>query len=142
MTKLYLSGPMSGLPDFNAPTFNSAATALRAAGFAVVNPAELDAQDEGEKTWEEYLRRDIAHLVTCDAIALLPGWKKSRGAKLEKYIADALGMPNMLLTRTHAVCPNRANGGQARAANLSPERRKEIAKKAAQTRWQKAKQPR
>lgn len=27
-------------------------------------------------------------------------------------------------------------GGKARAASLSPERRKEIAKKAAQTRWQ------
>ena len=28
-------------------------------------------------------------------------------------------------------------GGQARAASLSPERRKEIAKKAAETRWKK-----
>ncbi len=30
-----------------------------------------------------------------------------------------------------------AKGGKARAANLSPERRKEIAKKAAAKRWQK-----
>lgn len=32
------------------------------------------------------------------------------------------------------------NGGKARAASLSPERRAEIARKAAQARWQKAKQ--
>jgi hypothetical protein len=39
------------------------------------------------------MRRDIAELVTCDAIAALDGWERSRGASLEVYIAKALGMP-------------------------------------------------
>ncbi|MBP7610130.1 MAG: DUF4406 domain-containing protein, partial [Steroidobacteraceae bacterium] len=32
---------MSGRPDLNFPAFTAAATQLRAAGFEVVNPAEL-----------------------------------------------------------------------------------------------------
>lgn len=37
---IYLSGPMSGLPDYNWPTIDAAAVALRSAGHTVVNPAE------------------------------------------------------------------------------------------------------
>ncbi|MGE5607641.1 MAG: DUF4406 domain-containing protein, partial [Bacillota bacterium] len=37
---LYLSGPMSGLPEHNIPAFNAAAARLRRLGFCVVNPAE------------------------------------------------------------------------------------------------------
>lgn len=35
--------------------------------------------------------------------------------------------------------PNKAEGGYARARNMTPERRKEIAAKAAKTRWDKKK---
>lgn len=92
-TRVYLSGKMSGLPDLGFPLFHRAAASLRASGYTVINPAELDAQDAGkEMTWADYLRRDIAQLVTCDAIALLPNWTDSRGAKLEKHIAQELGM--------------------------------------------------
>ena len=33
------------------------------------------------------------YLMKCDGVATLPGWKKSRGAKLEVYIAKALKWP-------------------------------------------------
>ena len=39
---VYLSGPMTGLPDFNRPAFHAAAAALRAQGYVVINPAEVD----------------------------------------------------------------------------------------------------
>lgn len=40
MRRLYLAGPMTGLPDFNYPAFHAAAAAWRAAGWTVANPAE------------------------------------------------------------------------------------------------------
>jgi hypothetical protein len=90
MTKIYIAGPMSGLPELNFPTFHAAAAVLREQGFTVINPAEIN-PDVGAD-WAECMRADIAQLVTCDTIYLLPGWEKSRGAKLEHHIADALGM--------------------------------------------------
>lgn len=94
MTHLYVSGPMTGMPDLNFPAFHEAAAALRAAGYTVTNPAELDAQDAGKTlTWEQYMRRDIVALMACDGVALLPGWSNSRGASLEVDIAKRLNMP-------------------------------------------------
>lgn len=86
---LYLSGGMTGLPDLNRPAFNKAAKALRKRGYRVVNPPELD-YNEPKRSWSECLRRDIKHLMKCDKVATLSGWKKSRGANLEVYIAKAL----------------------------------------------------
>jgi hypothetical protein len=90
MKRLYLCGPMSDLPDLNIPAFNSEAGRLRALGYDVVNPAELNAPDT---PWAQCMRTDIRMLLLCDAIALLPGWEKSRGANLEWLIATELGMP-------------------------------------------------
>jgi hypothetical protein len=95
MERVYLSGPMSGLPELNFPAFHAAAAKLRAQGFDVVNPAEINV--EPGAPWSDCLRADIAQLVTCGAIALMPGWTKSRGARLEKHIADELGMRVIVL---------------------------------------------
>lgn len=89
---IYISGPMTGMPDLNFPAFHAAAAKLRAAGMTVVNPAELDAADPAPLEWHQYLRRDIAQLIECNAIALLPGWERSKGARLELHIAQQLGM--------------------------------------------------
>lgn len=90
MTRIYLSGPMTGIEDFNFPAFHAKAAQLREAGFDVVNPAEI--QTDTTASWEDCLRQDIAELVTCTGIHLLPGWQHSRGAKLELHIATALNM--------------------------------------------------
>ena len=89
MTRVYLSGPMAGLPDHNFPAFHATAAELRAAGYDVVNPAELD---NAGKTWEGCLRTDLREMCTCDAIALMPGWEGSKGANLELHVAHRLGM--------------------------------------------------
>lgn len=90
--RLYLSGPMTGLPNLNREAFNAAAKSLRAKGYTVVNPPELD-RNEPQRSWEGCLKRDIAYLMTCSQVATLPKWKKSRGATLEIYIASALKYP-------------------------------------------------
>lgn len=83
---------MTGLKDHNHPAFFKAAKALRKKGFSVVNPPELDKRSP-QRTWEECLRRDIREMMSCSGVATLNGWKNSRGAKLEVYIAKALNWP-------------------------------------------------
>lgn len=90
--KLYLSGPMTSIKDLNRPCFRRYAKALRKKGYRVVSPPELD-KISPQRTWEGCLQRDIQYLMTCDKIAVLPGWKKSRGANLEVYIGKALKYP-------------------------------------------------
>ena len=89
--RIYIAGPMTGRADHNYPAFAAAAERLRGAGWDVVNPAE----NFGGRTdlpRETYLRADVALLVCCDAVALLPGWEESLGAKMEYLLARAFGM--------------------------------------------------
>ena len=96
--KIYIAGPMRGLPDFNYPAFNDCAEAHRAVGWDVVNPVEIGA-DYG--TPEQInadpcllaavMAADIKALKTCEAIFLLNGWENSRGAKMELAAALAEG---------------------------------------------------
>jgi hypothetical protein len=89
MKRIYLSGPMSGLPELNFPAFAAMTANLRTGGHAVTNPAELN-PDGG--LWNDCMRRDIAALMDCDTVATLPGWEHSKGARLEVLIAERLGM--------------------------------------------------
>lgn len=87
----YLAGPMSGLPDFNYPSFHATAANLVAAGIDVVNPAELfDGDINRERA--HYIREGIRALLNCDHIILLPGWRDSSGALTELAVAHELGM--------------------------------------------------
>lgn len=88
--RIYVAGPMSGLPEHNFPAFNAKADELRNYGWTVLNPADHGVIDGAQ--WGDYLRHDIADLATCEAICMLPGWTKSKGARLEHSIAVALDM--------------------------------------------------
>lgn len=90
---IYVAGPMTGIDEFNYPAFNRAATALGALGFKVLNPVTAEAENPtpGEpQTWGWYMRRSLRMLTHADGVALLPGWKHSRGANLEVDVANAL----------------------------------------------------
>jgi len=88
--RIYLAGPMTGITQLNFPRFHAEAARLRELGFTVINPAEINA--DSSRSWRECMRADIREMVTCDAIALLPGWERSRGAALEHHIMTALGL--------------------------------------------------
>jgi len=88
--RVYVAGPMTGLPERNFPAFNQEAERLRAEGLQVLNPADHGIVDGAD--WADYLRHDIAGLASCERIHLLRGWTKSKGACLEMTIAKALGM--------------------------------------------------
>lgn len=91
--KLYIAGPMTGLPDYNYAAFHAAARKLRAYGFAVINPAETDLEPGTDMPWGDWMRRALGLLVQSDAVALLPGSGTSRGAALECHVANELAMP-------------------------------------------------
>lgn len=99
--KVYLAGPMRGLPELNHPAFNKAAAHLRKLGFDVFNPAEqsndLPKDDAsgaaGGIPRREWLRRDILAVLDVDAIAVMPGWQNSPGARMEVQIGRELEKP-------------------------------------------------
>ncbi len=93
--RLYICGPMSGIPDFNYPAFNYAEKLLIHAGFRVVNPANNGLSRKSP--WEHHMKRDIALLLGCTGVATLDGWQDSRGARLEVHIARELNIPVMRL---------------------------------------------
>lgn len=101
--KFYLAGPMSGYPQFNFPAFIAAAADLRARGYEIVSPAELDSENGIDKqamastdgdaskltqTWGDLLSRDVKIVADqVQGIIFLDSWEKSRGARLEGFVA-------------------------------------------------------
>ena len=86
--RIYVAGPLTGLLDLNYPAFDAETERLRGLGYCVENPAETPEQ----AAWADYMRHAIAKLVTCDEVALLPGWSRSDGAFMEYLIAKRLGI--------------------------------------------------
>lgn len=92
MTTLYISGPITGLPDLNKPLFSTVADELRSCGFMTLNPHDIGEPSDQLLPWASYLRDDlIAMLLHANGLAMLPGWELSRGAQLERHVAEALG---------------------------------------------------
>jgi hypothetical protein len=89
--RCYIAGPMTGYQDHNYPAFHKAAAEMRALGWEVINPAENHGGNQSLPR-EDYFRTDIPQLVTCDAILMLNGWRKSKGALLEFAVARACGI--------------------------------------------------
>lgn len=103
---VYLAGPMTGLPEFNFPAFDRAAEMLAAQGYTVFNPAQMD-RDVGfdpsstqvsDEFLRDALRRDLAAICDADAIAMLPGWEQSGGARIEWMLAAHLGLEIIYLS--------------------------------------------
>lgn len=89
--KVYITGPMTGVPNFNRVAFLKAEALLTNLGYQVVNPARLDGGDTTQ-SWLYYILRDLYFLSQCDAIYQLPNWKKSTGAMVEFLVAQKLGL--------------------------------------------------
>lgn len=103
---LYIAGPMSGIPDYNRPAFYEAEEAFTEGGWDVFNPADNDITlfgsfeacetaiaEDRQGALREMLGSDLNFICyEADAIAMLPGWEKSLGARAEHATAVALGL--------------------------------------------------
>lgn len=118
MKKVYVAGPMRGIPEFNFPAFHAATAKLRAKGYMVFNPAERDNERHGVDiskgnsmgdvavatraygfNLREALGEDLEFICRhADVVALLPGWQNSKGALAERATAVALGLEIMELS--------------------------------------------
>lgn len=85
---VFISGPMTGKPDFNRDEFYTEASALGKYGFTVLNRAVLP---EGLEH-HQYLAMSLVMLEQADAIFLLEGWENSIGSRAEDIRARELGL--------------------------------------------------
>ncbi|MFV0576080.1 MAG: DUF4406 domain-containing protein [Vibrio sp.] len=85
--KIYIAGPMGGLPDENRKTFHTADVLFSNMGYSVLNPALLP--DGLEQ--HEYMDICLAMVRSCDSVFMLPGWEDSLGAQAEYHLAKKLG---------------------------------------------------
>ena len=89
--RVYISGPMLGRPDNNIDEFNKAEDLLLKAGYEVLNPTSNGLSNSA--LYEDHMRADLRMLSVADALAFLPDWEKSRGARLEIEVAHAINIP-------------------------------------------------
>ncbi len=88
--KVYISGPITSLPYCEAwMRFEIAEYKLRGAGYDAVNPMKNGLNQDD--SWVDHMREDIKLLMGCDVILMLPGWRKSKGARIEHVLAKVLG---------------------------------------------------
>lgn len=128
---------MSGITLFNFPAFDEASAALKAKGFAVISPADLDREagfdplkGDSRKGFdmEACIRRDVEAVLTCDAVVLLPGWDRSKGCAAEIALAkwadkEVLLYPSMQPIASECVLAEaaRIQGGDRQAQYGPPD---------------------
>lgn len=97
MAKIYISGPITGNPNYKEQ-FAAISRRLAKDGHIVVDPS---VETEGLSP-RDYMRISLARLEAADEILLLPGWENNNGAKIEKLYAEYIG----LRVRKHTGGPN------------------------------------
>ena len=90
---IYIAGPMAGFTELNFPAFYKAEEKLMKNGWRVVNPARFDyvfnvyGESIKGKLLDAVCESERAAIPHLDAIYLLKGWEKSKGAKRELFVA-------------------------------------------------------
>ena len=85
---VYIAGPMTGRPDFNAEAFKRVETyVVGRYGCNVVNPINLPHVMGFNRSHTDYLIVCMGLVRTSDAIILLPDWEDSVGARVEVVCA-------------------------------------------------------
>lgn len=87
MKKCYLSGPITGTTDYH-DRFISAFQNVFEMGMVPINPVTL--KHDHDKKYESYLKESLKAMLDCQCIYLMTGYEKSKGATIERFIAQRL----------------------------------------------------
>lgn len=88
--KVYISIPITGHPIKEVrEKVNEVKQKIVGRGHEPVSP--LDLHGEEEKTYSQYIGKDIEALIECDAVFLCSGWQESKGCSLEYHAARIYG---------------------------------------------------
>lgn len=86
---------MTGLVEFNYPAFERAKAKLIECGFDAKSPTDSAVNDNGiagSVPYYYYFHAGLKMMLECGAIAMLPGWMNSSGARKELLIAWECGL--------------------------------------------------
>jgi tRNA U54 and U55 pseudouridine synthase Pus10 len=106
---IYISGPMTGIRNYNRRAFEKAHEKLEKAfspeSIQIISPVKIAETvntnfadmnrilcKAKKPQWEDYMKACIKRLPEAHCMLLLKGWQDSRGARLEAIIADELGI--------------------------------------------------
>jgi hypothetical protein len=108
---VYISGPITGKRNGNRRAFEKALEKLEKefgygkGAFRVITPMKIAETVEAnfadmnrilnkskKPQWEDYMKSCIKRLCDSTHVFFLKGWEKSRGAVLERHIAESLGI--------------------------------------------------
>jgi hypothetical protein len=89
VTAIYISGKITGDNNYREK-FMEAENKQYDAGYFPLNPAS---NVRPNMEWHKAMRKALQLMLEGDGVALLPDWKKSRGAKIEARLARKLGIP-------------------------------------------------
>ena len=85
--RVYISGPMSGLPNYNREAFHDMERHLLSLGHRdIFNPANLPPGHD----WQYYMAICLEEVAKSHRIIMLAGWDKSLGACMEHALAVCL----------------------------------------------------
>lgn len=98
---VYISGAITGIHNYQ-DHFKKAEDHIKAFGLKTLNPVEFckgmekKAKELGVTLeWGDYMRKCLVTIPYADAMYMLKGWEKSKGARLEHHIAQELGIEIM-----------------------------------------------
>ena len=97
--KVYISGPMTGIENYNYPLFHAVEEYLKQLGHMVINPARHPIGLE----WSHYMGYARLDVKACDVVIMLPGYEASKGAVEEFKLATELGKQVFVASETFMI---------------------------------------
>lgn len=133
--KIYISGKMRGIKDFNREAFYKAEEELTDLGYEVFNPVRVDEEINGwnlksadgnvndlpdftTNDFDKIIKQDVDGVLSCDLMYMLAGWETSQGAKAEKTIAEWKGLEILYQIKHEST-------GNTKIVDLTAEERKQ-----------------